>query len=251
MINDISMTQCLPVSIVIPAYNEYKSLPELLAGVAEQIDACDALIECIVVDDGSIDGSADRLTILQQKYTWLRPLYLTHHQGKSSALTAGIEAAVGQIIMTMDGDLQNDPSDFLALYNAMDEQELDMVVGWRKHRQDTTVKRILSFLYNKLLNVIFAMSLHDHNCGLKLIKKEVLMHCPLNGDWHRYVTVLVEHAGYRVGETLVSHHPRHHDRSRYGIGRYFKFLCDLPMLYVSVLRLKKSSTRKHSKTTES
>ena len=227
------------VTVIVPVYNERESLPELLEKIDSVLSAVGAGGECIISDDGSTDGSADFLEQAKKTYPWLRAVSSPTNRGKSSALARAIAMARGEIILMMDGDLQNDPDDFIPMLDTMQMMKVDCVVGWRSSRQDSGAKNFISSLYNHLLNLLFGMRLHDHNCGIKLLRKNILLPMNLRGDWHRYITVLLFHAGYKIAEIPVKHYQRPYGHSRYGINRYIHFLCDMPWLIYQAWRLRR------------
>lgn len=200
---------------------------------------------CIIVDDGSTDNTKQILRELHKNYAWLRSISNPENQGKSIAFSTGLKEANDTFVMLLDADLQNVPDDLLVMLETLQLNNLDMMVGWRKNRKDSLVKKLLSAFYNRLLNMLFNMKLHDHNAGIKIIKREIFDNVELRGDWHRYLSVLAHHAGYKVGELPVTHRNRMHGKSRYGLNRYIKFFYDLPSLYkqINLLRLKNQGKR--------
>ncbi len=220
------------LSIIIPVHNEAWALPELLphinqaAGMMSGVD-----VECIIVDDGSTDGTYRFLDSARKAFTFLKPVRLHKRAGKSAAMKAGIEAATGNIIATLDGDLQNDPLDLPSMLRILEASSLDLLNGWRTTRRDNWFKRTESACYNRIVNRLFHMHLHDHNCGIKIFRRSALEGVRLRGEWHHFLTVLSHRAGHRVGELHVSHRQRKYGRSRYGLDRYFSFAADLIRTY--------------------
>ncbi len=194
---------------------------------------------CIISDDGSNDDTLILLEKAKAAYPWLSVVSSATNQGKSNALSNAISKAHGDYILILDGDLQNDPSDFLPMFNAAIKDQADCMVGWRKNRKDHPSKLFVSKIYNGLLNIIFDMQLHDHNCGLKLFRRVSLLKLVLRGEWHRYITVLFYYAGFRVSEIEVTHHARIHGKSRYGLNRYIRFFSDLPPLMYQIRQQKR------------
>ena len=218
------------ITIIVSVYNELASLPELLQKISHQLGLLPAEVNCIISDDGSTDETVPFLQNAQVTYPWLSFIHAPVNCGKSNALKSAIDITESNYIIILDGDLQNDPKDFLPLYQTIKNTQTDCVAGWRKFRKDDPLKNILSRIYNTLINIIFDMDLHDHNCGMKIFRKDALSKVALNGEWHRYITVLLFHAGFKVTEMEVIHHPRPHGKSRYGINRYIRFFMDLPPL---------------------
>ena len=229
------------VSIVIPLYNEVETIPRLITAVGEAMlkrgdvpvteDAPEAptSFELILVDDGSKDGSPRMLADWQSKTPWLRVLYLIRNYGQSTALQAGFDAAQGQFIVTMDGDLQNDPQDILRLIQVLrDQPEVDMVSGWRKERQDATVSRkIPSQIANALISKVTRVALHDYGCALKAYRARVIHDLRLYGELHRFIPALAAEVGAKIVEVPVRHHARSAGVSKYGIDRTIRVLLDL------------------------
>ena len=182
--------------------------------------------EVVFVDDGSTDGSYDELVRLHEAFANVRVVRFRRNFGKSAALAAGFEQARGELIVTIDADLQDDPAEIRNLLAKLDEG-FDLVSGWKTHRRDSLPRRLFSRLYNSTTAWITGVRLHDMNCGLKVYRAEVLRDIRLYGELHRYMPVLAYHRGFRVGEIPVNHRPRKHGRSRYGLERYARGLFDL------------------------
>lgn len=229
------------LTLVVPVYNERESLPTLLLQIDAVIPLLGNDLVCVISDDGSNDGSVAFLEQMRGQYPWLRIAKSPMNEGKSRALARALALSEGDIVMMMDGDLQNDAADFLPMLSMLEQHALDAVIGWRNNRQDTGFKHFVSGLYNALLNVLFSMRLHDHNCGIKVIRRACLTHLPLQGEWHRYITVLLHHAGYKVDELEVRHYPRKHGQSRYGVDRYIRFFSDLPGLIRTTRKLRRNN----------
>ena len=217
------------LSIVIPAYNEAESLPVLL----EQIEltlkkhAYDA--EVIFINDGSTDNTPEVLDALASSVA-LFPIHVIHfkrNQGKAEALTAGFAAATGDIVITMDADLQDDPGETPKLLDALHSGGYDVISGWKFPRKDPFEKRAFSFIFNNVTAWFTGVKLHDMNCGFKAYRTEVVKELHLYGDLHRYIPILVHQAGYRIGEVKVKHHPRRFGVSKYGLKRIPKGFFDL------------------------
>jgi glycosyltransferase involved in cell wall biosynthesis len=219
----------MQVSVVIPIYNEAASLAELVERVGAAMRRAARSFELICVDDGSRDGSAAVLEKLAQERAWLKPLYLIRNYGQSAALQAGFDAAQGEIIVTLDGDLQNDPDDVPELLKLLDERpEVDVISGWRKDRQDRTLSRKLpSTAANLVISRVTGVKLHDYGCALKLYRADVIRGLRLYGELHRFIPALAAEVGANIVEVPVRHHARTHGVSKYGLDRTFRVLLDL------------------------
>ncbi|MCX7984574.1 MAG: glycosyltransferase family 2 protein [Bacteroidetes bacterium] len=215
------------LSFVIPLKDEEESLPELFDGIRNVMEVLGASYEVIFIDDGSEDRSFDVIQALHRTYpSIVRAIRFRRNFGKAAALMAGFEAANGDVIITMDADLQDDPREVPELYEMLMEG-YDLVSGWKKHRYDSLVytipSRIANFITSKLTGVI----IHDLNCGLKAYRAEVAKSLVLYGDLYRYIPVLVHTMGYRVGEKVVQHHPRKYGKSKYTVGKFYRGFLDL------------------------
>jgi glycosyltransferase involved in cell wall biosynthesis len=219
----------LKVSVVIPIYNEEANVAELVARVGAAMRRTGKSFELICVDDGSRDGSAAALEVLAAERPWLKPLYLIRNYGQSAALQAGFDAAQGEIIVTLDGDLQNEPDDIPELLKILDQRpEVDVISGWRKERQDRTVSRKLpSAAANAVISRVTGVKLHDYGCALKLYRADVIRGLRLYGELHRFIPALAAEVGANIIEVPVRHHARTRGVSKYGIDRTFRVLLDL------------------------
>jgi len=224
------------ISVVIPIYNEVETIPRLIQAVGDALLSPDdrgetpALsFELILVDDGSRDGSRLLLREWQTKTPWLKCLYLIRNYGQSTALQAGFDAAQGQFIVTLDGDLQNDPRDIPTLIQILkDQPDVDMVSGWRKDRQDATISRkIPSQLANALISKVTKVQLHDYGCALKAYRARVIHDLRLYGELHRFIPALAAEVGAKIVEVPVRHHARSAGVSKYGIDRTVRVMLDL------------------------
>ncbi len=214
------------VSIVVPVYNERPTLAAL-------VDECRAALapggtswELIFVDDGSTDGSFDEIAAIRARDERVRAVRLRTNLGKSAALAVGFRAARGARLVTLDGDLQDNPSEIPRLLDALD-QGADLVSGWKAQRQDPLSRVIASRLFNALSRWVSGIELHDVNCGLKAYRREVVEEVPLYGELHRFIPLLAKWRGFRVSEVIVSHRPRAVGRSRYGWSRALRGVMDL------------------------
>jgi glycosyltransferase involved in cell wall biosynthesis len=219
----------LQVSVVIPIYNEEANVADLVARVGAALQKSGKSFELICVDDGSRDRSAAALEALALERPWLKPLYLIRNYGQSAALQAGFDAAQGEIIVTLDGDLQNDPDDVPELLRMMDARpEVDVISGWRKDRQDRTVSRKLpSIAANAMISRATGVKLHDYGCALKVYRADVIRGLRLYGELHRFIPALAAEVGANIIEVPVRHHARTRGVSKYGIDRTFRVLLDL------------------------
>ena len=215
------------ISVVVPVYNEEDNIPELVERVAASLAPRE--FELIVIDDGSRDGSAGALERLAESRPWLRPLYLIRNYGQSAALQAGFDAARGEVIVTLDGDLQNDPADIPALLQMLETQpDIDVISGWRKARQDRTVSRkIPSMIANFIISRVTGVKLHDYGCALKLYRAQVIRDLKVYGELHRFIPALAADVGAKIVEVPVRHHARARGQSKYGIDRTFRVILDL------------------------
>lgn len=219
----------MKISFVIPVKNEQASLNELVASISSTVKAVPEHheTEVILVDDGSDDGSWLLIKELSEKFgESVKGIKLRRNFGKSIALEAGFRAATGDVIFTMDGDLQDDPKEIPRFLEKLDEG-YDLVSGWKFKRYDPLSKTLPSKLFNKVTSWATGVDLHDFNCGFKCYKREVIDRLNVYGELHRYVPVLAADLGFKVGEIEVEHHPRQHGVSKYGWERYLRGLVDL------------------------
>ena len=217
------------VSVIAPVYNEHENLPDLVTQVAAALEGAGIPFELICVDDGSRDGSDRVLADLASTRPWLRPLYLNRNYGQSTAMQAGFDAARGEVLITLDADLQNDPADIPRLLSALAAQPgIDIISGWRRDRQDRALSRKLpSRIANRLISAVTGVHLHDYGCSLKLYRREALTHVKLYGELHRFIPALAGQFGARVMEMPVNHRARTRGVSKYGIDRTVRVLLDL------------------------
>jgi len=217
----------LAVSVVVPVMNEVESLPHLIEAIASTMSASQLSYEIIVVDDGSTDGSVEFLRREARIRQDLKAVLLRRNYGQTAAMAAGFNYARGKAIVTLDGDLQNDPADIPRLLATLAEG-YDLVSGWRQHRQDATLTRLLpSKVANWLIGRITGVKLHDYGCSLKAYRSELVADMNLYGQLHRFLPVLAYIEGARITELPVRHHARRYGRSKYGLWRTFRVLMDL------------------------
>ena len=214
------------ISVVVPVHNEERTVALLLDELASTLDGLGRPWEVVFVDDGSTDGTFSALTRLHGRSERVRVVRLRRNFGKAAALQAGFGEARGEIVVTMDGDLQDDPAEIPRLLAKLDEG-FDLVSGWKTKRRDPLTRRIPSKLFNAVTGRISGLKLHDMNCGLKAYRAEVLDGLQIYGELHRFIPVLAHDRGFRVAELPVNHRPREHGRSRYGVERYVRGFLDL------------------------
>lgn len=214
------------LSVVVPVYNEERSVEFLYDEVASALDPLGRAWEVVFVDDGSSDGSFGALTRLHERTPNVRVVRLRRNFGKAAALAAGFAQAGGDVIVTIDADGQDDPAEIPRLLAKLDEG-FDLVSGWKTRRRDPWRRRLLSRVFNTVTGWISGVRLHDMNCGLKAYRAEVVKGLALYGELHRFLPVLAYERGYRVAEVPVNHRPREHGRSRYGLERYLRGFFDL------------------------
>lgn len=214
------------VSVVIPVYDEADSIAPLAGELLPVMRGLGRPFEVVFVDDGSRDGSGERLADLAGREPEVRVVRLRRNFGKAEALMAGFGVARGEIVITMDGDLQDDPAEIPRMLEAL-EGGLDLVSGWKADRQDPIGKRLPSKVFNAVTRRVSGVPLHDLNCGFKAYRAEAVRALALAGDQYRYIPVLAAHEGFRVGEIPVNHRARRHGRSKYGLERYVRGFLDL------------------------
>ena len=219
------------ISVVVPIYNEYESLPRLIGEITESMEEIGRSYEIICVDDGSRDGSTDLLSEHARKHPHLRAILLRRNYGQTPAMAAGFNNARGKIIVTLDGDLQNPPSEIYKVLNKL-EEGFDLVSGWRKHRQDAALTRLLpSKIANFLIGRLTGVKLHDYGCSLKAYRAEVVADMNLYGELHRFLPALAFIEGARISEIPVGHAARQFGKSKYGLGRTVRVVLDLFTVY--------------------
>jgi glycosyltransferase involved in cell wall biosynthesis len=214
------------ISVVVPVRNEERSLGPLLDELGRALEPLGDMWEVVFVDDGSVDGSFAVLTRLHDSHPNVRVVRLRRNFGKAAALAAGFEQATGDVVVTIDGDGQDDPAEIPRLLAKLDEG-FDLVSGWKTRRRDPLRRRLLSRIFNTVTSRVSGIRLHDMNCGLKAYRGEVVRGLNLYGELHRFIPVLAHYEGYRVAELPVGHRPREHGRSRYGLERYLRGFLDL------------------------
>jgi glycosyltransferase involved in cell wall biosynthesis len=215
------------VSIVIPLLNEEGSLGELFSHIRETMRRINKRYEVIFVDDGSTDKSFKVLTELHAEHPdTIKVIRFRRNFGKSAALSAGFKEAMGDFIITMDADLQDDPQEIPLLIEALGDS-YDLVSGWKKKRHDSAIFTLPSRIANAITSTLTGLRIHDLNCGLKVYRNEVVKELKIYGDLYRYIPILVHQAGFRVGEKVVQHHPRKFGHSKYTVGKFYRGFLDL------------------------
>ena len=215
----------IDLSLVIPVYNEVESIPELYRRVAEVLSTLPYSYELVFIDDGSSDGSFEGLRDLHTTDPNVRVLRFRRNFGKTAALVAGFDNSRGEIIITMDADLQDDPSE-IPNFLAKLEEGYDLVSGWKKDRQDPISKTLPSKIFNAVVSSSTGIHMHDFNNGFKAYRREVTEELKLYADLHRFIPVMATWRGFRVAEIPVKHHPRKYGQSKFGAGRFAKGMLD-------------------------
>ncbi len=217
----------LQISVLIPVLDEQDSVAELSAKLIEVLAEVGRSFEIVYVDDGSRDQTAERVRDANQLDDRVKLVRLRRNFGKAAALTAGFDHCAGSLVITMDGDLQDDPAEIPRMLELLEAEDLDLVSGWKRKRRDPFSRRFLSKIYNWVTRKMASVDLHDFNCGFKIYRREVLEQVHVYGELHRYIPVLASRRGFRIGELRVEHHPRRHGRSKYGWDRLYKGPLDL------------------------
>lgn len=222
----------LDISVIVPLYNEEESLPELTEWIDRVMKQNNFTYEILFVNDGSTDHSWDVITSLQQKYSAVHGICFRRNYGKSPALHVGFGEAKGDVVITMDADLQDSPDEIPALYHMIKDDGYDLVSGWKKKRYDPLSKTIPTKLFNATARKVSGIKLHDFNCGLKAYRHEVIKNIELYGDMHRYIPYLAKNAGFtRIGEKVVHHQARKYGVTKFGLDRFVNGYLDLMTLW--------------------
>jgi glycosyltransferase involved in cell wall biosynthesis len=215
------------LSIVIPVFNEAANVAELHQQLTASLEPMGRPYEILIVDDGSTDGTLPRLVEIEGRDRRVRVLRLRRNFGQTAAFSAGFDHARGEIVVTSDGDLQNDPADIPRLVAKLEEGGFDLVCGWRRDRQDPISKKMPSWFANRLISWATGVHLSDYGCSLKAIRSEVVRNLRLYGEMHRFIPAVASWMGVSVTEIPVNHRPRTRGRSKYGLGRTVRVLLDL------------------------
>ena len=216
------------ISVIIPLYNEDESLPELHNWIVKVMTQNNFTYEIIFINDGSTDDSWECITDLQAKNPSVRGIKFQRNYGKSAALHVGFQASKGNVVITMDADLQDSPDEIPELYKMIVEDGFDLVSGWKKKRYDPLSKTIPTKLYNGVNRMMSGIKLHDMNCGLKAYRKEVVKSIEIFGEMHRYIPVIAKAAGFgKIGEKVVIHQERKYGVTKFGLNRFMNGFLDL------------------------
>ncbi len=234
-----SVTPFPGLSVVIPVYNEVENLVSLVDELAEVLASQKRAYEVVVIDDGSTDGTTALLHKLTLERRYLKAIFFRRNFGQTAAFDAGFRAAAGEIVVTLDGDLQNDPHDIPAMVDKLDEG-FDLVAGWRRNRQDAMVlRKIPSRIANWFIRAATGTKIHDLGCSLRVYRREITEELRLYGEMHRFISVLADNMGARIAEVEVNHRPRRAGTSKYGLRRTIKVALDL----LTVLFMRRYQTK--------
>ena len=215
------------ITVLVPVVDEEGTVEELARRVAAALDGLGRSFELVFVDDGSRDATPERVLAARTRDSRVKLVRLRRNFGKAAALTAGCDHSRGRLVITMDGDLQDDPEEIPRLLAKLESDGLDLVSGWKRDRKDPLAKTVPSRLFNWATRRLAQVDLHDFNCGFKIYRREVLDQVPIYGELHRYIPVLASRRGFLVGELAVRHHARRSGASKYGWDRFYKGLLDL------------------------
>lgn len=222
----------MDISVIVPLYNEAESLPELAAWIARVMAENRFTYEVIFVDDGSTDGSWRVIESLKKENPHIKGVKFRRNYGKSPALHTGFTRAQGDVVITMDADLQDSPDEIPELYRMIADEGYDMVSGWKKKRYDPLSKTLPTKLFNATARMITGIHLHDFNCGLKAYRKDVVKNIEVYGEMHRYIPYLAKNAGFaRIGEKVVHHQARKYGKTKFGLNRFVNGYLDLLSLW--------------------
>lgn len=225
----------MDISVVIPLLNEEESLNELNDWIVKVMQSNHFSYEIIYVDDGSTDSSWKIIEGISATNDCIKGIRFRRNYGKSAAMNTAFEASEGEVVITMDADLQDSPEEIPLLYTMLKEEGFDLISGWKKKRKDPIVKRWPSKIYNRVNRLITGIKLHDQNCGLKIYTKEVVKNIEIYGEMHRFIPVIAKWAGFsKIGEKIVIHHERKFGKTKFGMERYRKGFLDLiSIIFVS------------------
>jgi glycosyltransferase involved in cell wall biosynthesis len=223
----------MDISVVVPLFDEIESLPELTSWISQVMDKNRFTYEIVLVDDGSSDGSWEMIRKLHKNNPFIKGIKFRRNYGKSAALNTGFEAANGDVVITMDADLQDSPDEIPELYRRITEEKYDLVSGWKAKRHDPLSKTIPTKIYNSATRRMSGIhNLHDFNCGLKAYRKAVVKNIEVYGEMHRYIPVIAKWAGFvKIGEQIVEHRPRKYGKTKFGVSRFINGLLDLMSIF--------------------
>lgn len=223
----------MDISVIVPLYNEAESLPELIEWNRRVMEANNFTFEIVLIDDGSSDNSWNIIEQYQEKYSFVKGIKFRRNYGKSAALNVGFAVAKGDVVITMDADLQDSPDEIPELYRRIKEERLDLISGWKKKRHDPLSKTIPTKLFNAATRKMSGINnLHDFNCGLKAYRSEVIKTIEVYGEMHRYIPVLARWAGFRrIEEQVVEHRARKYGVTKFGMSRFINGFLDLLSIF--------------------
>lgn len=222
----------MDISVLIPLYNEEESLNELNDWILRVINSGRFSYEIVYVDDGSTDSSWEVIEKLSSSNPNIKGLRFRRNYGKSAALNEGFKVVSGDVVITMDADMQDSPDEIPELYRMITEEGYELVSGWKKKRHDPIMKTVPSKFYNRTTRMLFGIKLHDFNCGLKAYRNEVVKNIEVYGEMHRYIPVIAKREGYhRIGEKIVKHQKRKYGVTKFGLDRFVKGYLDLLSIY--------------------
>lgn len=223
----------MDISVVIPLYNEVESLPELMAWIKRVNEANHFTYEVVLIDDGSTDGSWEEIEALKLIYPEIYAIKFRRNYGKSAALNVGFAASSGDVVITMDADLQDSPDEIPILFHRIKEEKLDLLSGYKQKRHDPLNKTIPTKLFNAVTRSVSGINnLHDFNCGLKAYRKEVVKNIEVYGEMHRYIPVIAKWAGFtKIEEQVVKHYPRKYGTTKFGFSRFINGFLDLLSIF--------------------
>ncbi len=226
------------ISIVIPVYNEEHNLPLLVEKIQNILHKIQTKYEIILINDGSTDNSKNEIIKLADNNKQIKHMHFNKNFGKAVALNKGFQIAMGELIITMDADLQDKPEEIPVLINKINEG-YDLVSGWKINRKDKLEKKLPSKIFNYVIGTVTGLKIHDYNCGFKIYRKELTENINLYGEMHRYIPALAYWKGYRVGEVPVKHNYRKYGKSKYGMERYMHGLFDFMTVYFLIKYMSK------------
>ena len=222
----------MDITVVVPLYNEEESLPELVAWIAQVMDKHHFSYEVVLVDDGSTDASWAVITELKNSFKAIKGIKFRRNYGKSAALNVAFQAAQGDVVITMDADLQDSPDEIPELYRRIKEEKYDIISGWKKKRYDPITKTIPTKLFNAATRKMSGISLNDFNCGLKAYRNDVVKTIEVYGEMHRYIPVIAKWAGFsKIGEQVVEHRARKYGTTKFGFSRFINGFLDLLSIF--------------------
>ncbi|TVR96099.1 MAG: glycosyltransferase [Rhodospirillales bacterium] len=217
----------MSIGVVVPMYNEKDNVRPLVEAVDQALSRFGRPYELLLVDDGSTDGTTEAIIDAEASFPSVRGVFLARNYGQATALQAGFDATSAPIVVSLDGDLQNDPSDIPWMIETLENEDLDVLCGWRRNRQDAPVRKAFSWLANRIICRLTDSDLHDFGCTLKVYRRDSLALTRLYGELHRFMPALLGEVGANIKEVVVTHNPRRHGRSKYGLDRTFRVILDV------------------------